>query len=73
MKAFTEHGKPVDIDVGGDGPDDLMIVGASYIESDDPVSDHDIAWIERNFQEDMYFCWLEAQIGRAESMYEGDQ
>lgn len=78
MKAFTRDGTPVEIEVGGDGPDDLQILSAEFIGESRSgyagrgrnVTDVDCAWIEKNFAEQMYFEWLEHQIGKAEDAYD---
>lgn len=78
MKAFTRDGTPVECEIGGDGPDDLQILSAEFVGESRSgyanrgrnVTEADCAWIERNFHEQMYFDWLENQIGRAEDLYD---
>lgn len=73
MKAYTRDGAEIEIQVGGQYSDDIQILSAVRLDTNEELDDAELSWVERRFADEIYESWLEGKVMEAEYSSEGDR
>ena len=73
MIVKDQSGREIEISVSGRYDDDIQIEEASYVDSDEEVSEETIEFIQDKFADKIYEEWYENKACESEYFFEGDR
>lgn len=74
MLVKDEKNNEIEIEVSGKYSDDIQIDSAEYVdETLGEVMEETIDYILDNYQDTLYEKWIDLQVMRAESIWEGER